>query len=100
MSVLVVQVLPQGILFGADRNLTYGDFTPTLGQRAKVLKWQNGRAAVGYVGVATIGGRPADEWLFDFVGRSLTFPSLDSLAETLRAEVEEQRHKDERAGPG
>jgi hypothetical protein len=107
MSILIVQVLPQGLVFGADRNVTVttttveadGQVQVTLiqgqGQRPKVLKWPNNRALVGYVGAAQIAGMPMDEWLYEFIGRHFEFPSFENVAEALRAEVEQQRSIDE-----
>lgn len=77
MSVLVVQLVPEGLLFGADRNITTsllrGDDVLASGQslRPKVLKWPNHEIIVGYVGRATIGDDHTDEWLYDFIGRNL-----------------------------
>jgi hypothetical protein len=81
MSILVVQLVREGLLFGADRNITT---TVRLGTgpqgtviasgqapRPKVLKWPNRPVVVGYVGRARIAGRYTDEWLYDFIGRNL-----------------------------
>jgi hypothetical protein len=106
MSILVVQVLPQGIIFGADRNITETRVTSdssghpvtvVLGQsqRPKVLRWPNRRALVGYVGAATIGGMPTDEWLYDYIGEHLDFKSFEVLAHDLRDRIQKQRTVDE-----
>lgn len=104
MSILLVEIVPQGILFGADRNITVtrrdaGSLVEIRGQsqRRKVLRWPRNRALLGYVGAAEIGGQPADEWLYDFIGDNLSFSSFGDLAENLRARVEAQRRKDENA---
>jgi hypothetical protein len=111
VSILVVQALPQGIIFGADRNVTQTkvasdssgkSVTVVLGQsqRPKVLRWPNKRALVGYVGAATTGGMPTDEWLYEFIGDHLEFPSFGDLAHDLADKVQEQRAIDEgQAGP-
>jgi hypothetical protein len=86
MSILLVEVVPQGIIFGADRNVTFtrkrvgnGGLTTIeihgQSQRAKVLRWP--------------------EWLYDFIGGHLTFSSFEALSDSLRSEVEKQRRIDE-----
>jgi len=104
MSVLLVEVVPQGIIFGADRNVTQfiqhqgkGAITEIRGQsqRPKVLRWPRRKALIGYVGDAQIGGVPTDEWLYDFIGDHLTFSNFADLSESLRASVEKQRSIDE-----
>jgi hypothetical protein len=106
MSILVVQVLPQGIIFGADRNITETrvasdssgkSVTVVLGQsqRPKVLRWPNRKALVGYAGAASIGGMPTDEWLYEYIGDHLEFRSFESLAHELSDKVQKQRAIDE-----
>jgi len=107
MSILLVEVVPEGIIFGADRNVTHSK--PRQGkqqpieirgqsQRPKVLRWPRRRALVGYVGAAEIGGVPTDEWLYDFVGDHPAFSSFEEVSESLRANVERQRCIDEGDG--
>jgi len=64
-------------------------------QRPKVLRWPNRKALVGYVGAATVGGLPTDEWLYDFIGDHLDFASFETLAHDLKAAIQEQRAFDE-----
>ena len=61
MSILVVQLVPEGLLFGADRNITsqlkLSDGSVEIvvsgqSERPKVLKWPNREVIVGYVGAA------------------------------------------------
>lgn len=99
MSILVVEVVPEGILFGADRNITetrHRGSSPTVeihgqNQRPKVIRWPRNLALLGYVGAGELGGQPTDDWLYDFIGDHPRFSSLDALAEDLRAKVEAQR---------
>lgn len=92
MSVLTVQLVPDGVLFAADRNITselrLGEVT-LIGQspRPKVLRWPNRELVIGYVGLARIEGKPTDQWLYDFIGRHLT-DDLENLGEILAKEVE------------
>jgi hypothetical protein len=106
MSILVVQILPQGIIFGADRNITETrvasdssgrSVTVVLGQsqRPKVLRWPNRKALVGYVGAATVGQIPTNEWLYEYIGDNLDFKSFEMLAHDLRDKIQEQRAIDE-----
>jgi hypothetical protein len=106
MSILVVEVLPHGIIFGADRNVTTrtarsdarGRFIEVIygqSQRPKVLRWPNRKALVGYVGVATVAGMPTDEWLYEYIGENLDFPSLEELAHDLSDRIQKQRSIDE-----
>lgn len=106
MSILVVQALYEGIIVGADRNVTQTSIRETRdgktaymikgqSQRAKVLRWPNNRALIGYVGAAAIGGIHTDEWLYDFIGRNLDFQNFKKLAHSLRDEVQAQRIIDE-----
>jgi hypothetical protein len=109
-------VVPQGIIFGADRNISFERKSPQVtktiegehttiniqperylaqSQRPKVLRWPKGRAVLGYVGEAQIGGRPTDEWLHDFIGDHPTIDDFERVAEDLRSRVEQQRTLDE-----
>ena len=97
MSILVVQLVPEGLLFGADRNITtelrLGDDVLASGQSQgpKVLKWPNHEIVVGYVGRAKIGDEHTDEWLYDFIGRNLSTP-LPQLAYELKSKLEFDLH--------
>jgi hypothetical protein len=96
MSILVVQLAPAGMLFGADRNVTTewmfkGGLTETVAtgqsEHPKVLKWPNHEVIVGYVGQAELDKRPTEEWLYSFVGRHLEFGSLQEVADALTADL-------------
>ena len=92
MSILVVQLVREGVLLGADRNVTIsvqqGAFVAS-GQspRPKVLKWPNRELVVGYAGQAEIDDQPVDEWLYDFIGRNLD-GDVRELAYELKAKLE------------
>jgi hypothetical protein len=91
MSILVVHVVPQGVLFTADRNVTttIGAQTVYIGQaqRLKVLKWPSGDALIGYVGQASIGNTMTDEWLLSFIGRHPTWPDFATMGNALTADL-------------
>jgi hypothetical protein len=106
MSILAVHTLPQGIIFGADRNITHTKTSTdennkhiniVVGQTQspKVLRWPNYKAIIGYVGQAVISGIPTHEWLYNFIGRHIEFNNLAYLAEELNKEVYNQRIIDE-----
>lgn len=88
MSILVVHLVGEGLLFGADRNVTAwresgGVRVVGQTQAAKVQKWPNREAIVGYVGAGLVDDRPSHEWLYAFIGRNLEFADFDSLASSL-----------------
>lgn len=106
MSILVAQVLNEGIIFGADRNVTRTSIRELedgktvyvvkgQSQRSKVLRWPNDKALIGYVGAATIGNLSTDDWLYNFIGRNLNFNRYDELSNSLMDEVQRQRIIDE-----
>ena len=66
MSILIAEVLSEGMIFCADRNITTECTNGTTiqeKQQAKVLKWPTERHLFGFVGVAEIGGLPMHDWL-------------------------------------
>ena len=89
MSLLVTYLVPEGILFAADRNLSApsGGRMVTVAEASKVLSWPGGSAILGYVGRANVEGEPADEWLRRFIDDHPDTDDLgvvcDELAETL-----------------
>jgi hypothetical protein len=93
VSILVVHLIPQGLIFGADRNVTTqveGEVVYVgQSQRPKVLKWPNRDALLGYVGQARIDDRMTDEWLYAYIGRNLGEQSFDVLAGALGADLDE-----------
>src|SRR6266542_1647579 len=89
VSILVTHLVPQGLIFAADRNVTSSISDPRatlMGQkqRPKLLKWPNADVLVVYVGAGAIGGKPTDLWLYDFIGRNLDDTDLATLALSLR----------------
>lgn len=92
MSILIVHLVPEGILFAADRNITVtkqsgGYVLRGQTQRPKVLKWPNREAIIGYVGEARVSGTPTNEWLYDFIGRNILFTDFDTLADALTVDL-------------
>jgi hypothetical protein len=114
MSILLVELVPQGIIFGADRNISSEEKEIKHEDRAedgvyieqhhthyyqsprpKVLRWPKRRALLGYVGESQICGMHTDEWLYDFIGEHVEFDNFEVLATELKQLVEEQRRIDE-----
>lgn len=104
MSFMVIYVVKEGIIMGADRNITRtqvinGENTiiNLMGQtqRPKVLRWPNNKAIIGYVGAGQIGNQPTDEWLYEFIGNNLEFHNFEELSESLRSKIQAQRTIDE-----
>jgi hypothetical protein len=91
MSIFVGEVYPQGIVFAADKNLTYPfvDSTGTAVGSAqdlgsKVIRWPKSKALLGYVGCAVVGNKSMYDWLHDFMGDHIGFHDPSSVAHDLR----------------
>lgn len=101
MSILVVEVVSEGMIFAADRNITEplegGDHWQPEVTR-KVLRWPSDDILLGYVGVAYLGGRPFPEWLEERRADFLGINSLEEIASALARQVKAQRDADEGAG--
>lgn len=101
MSVLVLNVIPEGIIMGTDRLIRWGrDPNGNVGftEGFKVLRWPNRRAMMGFVGMGDL-GRRADrnstfEWLSDFIGEHSDFSFLPELAQNLCEAVQNQFQQD------
>jgi len=90
MSLLVVYLVPEGILFAADRNLSApsGNRMVTVAEASKVLEWPDGSAILGYVGRASVEGDPADEWLRRFMDDHPRTDNLGAVCDELAARLE------------
>ena len=98
MSILVIEVTSDGIIFGGDRNVTttHADKTTTQEkQTEKVLKWSNDKALIGFVGNGRIDNKSTTEWINEFINKNLDFSSLKEVADKLCSEVQAQRKIDE-----
>src|SRR6266446_5158035 len=102
MSILVCEVLPIGIVFAADRNVTITRFdnqgsavseAQDLG--SKILRWPKNKGLLGYVGCATVGNQSMHDWLFDFMGDHIGFTDPEVVAKDMR-----DRLQKEIGGPG
>lgn len=86
MSLLVANVVPEGLIFAADRNLSNPDGC-VVGTAPKVLKWHDPALLVGYVGEALVAGEPMHEWLHRFLEQNAT-NDLRTLATRLADDLE------------
>lgn len=91
MSLLVVYLVPEGIIFAADRNLSApaGNRLVNVGEAAKVLQWPDGRAILGYVGRAVVEGEPADTWLAHFIDEHADADDLHTTCAELADALED-----------
>ncbi len=102
MSILVVEVLYEGLLFGADRNITQtfpNGLTTQKSRQPKVLIWPNEKYLFGFVGAAQIAGKPMHEWLDTLTEDFKCKTSLKDIVNELKSKVQIQRIKDEGNNP-
>ena len=99
MSILVIEVLPQGMIFAADRAVTVtaiqssGSQTRTYqAQKAgsKILRWPHDRALIGAVGLGEIEGKSTYDWLFDFMGDHIKFSEPEDVASDLQRRLHDK----------
>src|SRR3990172_8383507 len=98
MSILVIQVLHEGLVFGADRNITtrYSDGTTRQeSQFSKVLRWPNSNCLFGFVGAAQMGELPMIDWLASINDDFRDIHSLEAIARELHKKVQSQRDVDD-----
>ena len=89
MSLLSIEVLPNGMIFAADRNVTVsvskgGVMYQTQEVGSKVLRWPGRRALIGFVGLGNIADQSMYDWLFEFIGEHTHFSESQSIAFELR----------------
>jgi hypothetical protein len=91
MSIFVGEVLADGIVFAADKNVTISRIDDTgrvistvqdLG--SKILRWPKHKALLGYVGCAQIGSKTMHDWLYDFMGEHIAFTEPAVVAHDMR----------------
>jgi hypothetical protein len=82
MSILICEILDQGIVFAADRNLTVNDKYQDEG--VKIIRWPHRRALLGCVGLVSVGDRSVYEWLYDFISDHSDFTDPAEVAHKLR----------------
>lgn len=101
MSILVVEVVSQGMIFGADKNITQtfpDGRTVQADPQRKVLRWPNDDVLFGFVGAATVNNLSIEKWLESIKPRFSGLSTLEQIATKLKDEVETQRKIDEGTG--
>jgi hypothetical protein len=101
MSILVVEVLSEGLIFGADRNITAmpkGGEPTQVKKQPKVLKWPKKNILFGFVGAARVGGTPMHQWLNSIKREFRALTTIEEIAQSLKNKVQEQRSRDEANG--
>ena len=91
MSILVSIYFPEGIVFAADKNITFPYDTPygtdqdvEVGAATKAIPWAYHRAVVGYCGLGQLAGLGIEEWMRQFVAQTRDFGDLASVASQMR----------------
>jgi hypothetical protein len=98
---MVVEILSDGLIFGADRNITTtltDGSTAQNTREAKVLRWPNNDILFGFVGAARINNMSVAAWLESIRGKFRKIDGLENIANELRDLVQKQRGIDEGAG--
>ena len=102
MSIFVGEVLADGIVFAADKNITIskldgqGNVVSTVQEPgSKILRWPKRKALLGYVGCGQVGGQTMQEWLYDFMGEHIEFTEPEVVANEMR-----DRLQSNLGGPG
>jgi hypothetical protein len=67
VSLFVAEIVAEGIVFAADKNIT----------------WPKQKALLGYVGRAEVGGKTMHECLYDFMGDHIGFADPTAVAHNL-----------------
>jgi hypothetical protein len=92
MSIFVSEVLADGIVFAADKNVTITKSGGSTVQDSgsKILRWPKRKALLGYVGCAQIGGQTMHDWLYDFMGEHIDFSEPEAVANDLRNRLQNE----------
>jgi len=97
MSIFVAELLPDGIVFAADKNLTLTFVDPAGAQLggvqeigSKVLRWPHAKGLLGYVGLADVGSQSMHDWLYDFIGDHIGFTDPAPVAADLRNRLQSE----------
>jgi hypothetical protein len=98
MSILVIEVVSEGLIFAADRNITMQHASGSVSRgtpQPKVLRWPKDDVLFGFVGAATLNGKPIHEWLEDVRSEFASIATLKELSEKLSVRIQNQRAQDE-----
>jgi hypothetical protein len=92
MSIFVSEVLADGIVFAADKNitLTRSGSSTVQDSGSKILRWPKRKALLGYVGCAQIGNQTMHDWLYDFIGAHIDFTEPEAVANDMRDRLQNE----------
>jgi hypothetical protein len=97
MSIFVSEILPEGIVFAADKNVTISKLdaqgkvvSEVQDQGSKILRWPKRKALIGYVGCAEVGNQGMHDWLYDFIGDHIDFSDPETVANDLRGRLQRE----------
>ena len=92
MSIFVSEVLADGIVFAADKNVTITNLGGSTVQDSgsKILRWPKRKALLGYVGCAQIGSQTMHDWLYDFMGAHIDFTEPGVVANDMRDRLQSE----------
>lgn len=85
MTLLLANVVPQGLVFATDRNVSNAITGEVLREETKVVKV--GEVVAGYAGRASVAGIPMCDWLSEFLHRRAGTP-LAQLGPALAGELD------------
>jgi hypothetical protein len=94
MSILLSAYYPEGIVYVADKNITFTVNTLNGTRKyveptgTKVLSWPNNKAIIGYVGLGSLAGLTLEEYLRTFIAGTRDFTDIDLLANQLRDQIQ------------
>jgi hypothetical protein len=86
MSLLIANVVPEGLIFAADRNLSSNEGY-VIETARKLIRWSDPPLLIGYVGEARVKGEPMHDWLHGFLEQHAT-DDLHHLAHRLADALE------------
>jgi len=93
VSILIVELLDCGIVFGADQNVDIPNQDDP-NKEIKIFKWPREDVLFGYVGVARLGGLDIKKWLDSQLSQFTNRMRLSEIAEHLRDQIEKQYLED------
>ena len=97
MSLLIANVVPEGLVFAADRNLSSEG--QVVGNAPKLVKWHDPPLVAGYVGIAEVDGSPMHEWLHGFFERH-AHDALEAIGPQLADTLEDASRRLSQADRG
>jgi hypothetical protein len=98
MSAILIRILADGIIFGADRNLTVNNIADGTRTTTKVCKSEDGNVLIGSIGAASMGGQDSLHEIAKLVNTHQGKP-LSQIATEVQSGVFQQRLQDDKESP-